>query len=46
MAGEHEDAVARVGDLIATVRPNTIYCVVQVRASHAATQRTPPLTFQ
>ena len=31
MAGEHEDAVARVGDLIATVHSNSIYCVVQAR---------------
>ena len=32
MAGEHEDAVARVGDLIITVHSNSIYYVVQVRA--------------
>ena len=32
MAGEHEDAVARVGDLIATVHSNSIYYVVQARA--------------
>jgi hypothetical protein len=31
MAGEHEDALARVSNLVATVRSNSIYCVVQVR---------------
>ena len=32
MAGELLDAIARLDDLIATVRHNPIYYVVQVRA--------------
>jgi hypothetical protein len=32
MAGEHEEGVARVGDLIATVHSTSIYCMVQARA--------------
>ena len=32
MAGEHEDAVARVGHLIATVHSNSICYLVQARA--------------
>ena len=32
MAGEHDDALARVGDLIATVHLNSICYVVQARA--------------
>ena len=31
MAGEHRDAMSRLGDLTATVPLNSIYCVVQVR---------------
>ena len=33
MAGEHDDAVLRVGDLIATVHLNSPYYVVQARAT-------------
>ena len=32
MAGEYEDAVARIGDLIATVPFSSCYYVVQARA--------------
>ena len=32
MAGEHEDAAARVGDLIATIPFNSFYYVVQACA--------------
>ena len=34
MAGECEDAVERVGNLIATVHWNSMYCVVQACSSH------------
>jgi hypothetical protein len=32
MAGEHDEGVARVGDLIATVHLNSICYIVQARA--------------
>ena len=34
MAGEHDDAILRVGDLIATVHLNSTYYVVQARTQY------------
>ena len=45
MAGEHDDAISRVDDVIAMVRDNSICYVVQARAQRANTRRIPPLTF-
>jgi hypothetical protein len=46
MAGEHNDAISRVGDLIVANMPfNSICCVVQARASRATSCRISPLIF-
>ena len=45
MAGEHDDAISRIDDLIDTVQFNPICYVVQARAYHAIIQRIPLLTF-
>ena len=45
MAGEHEDAISRVDDIIDTVPFDSICHVVQVRAQHATTQRISLLIF-
>jgi hypothetical protein len=45
MAGEHDDAVSRVGDLIDTVPLDSIRYVVQARAQRATIRRISPLTF-
>ena len=37
MAGEHDDAISRVGDLIATLQLNSICYVVQAREQRATT---------
>lgn len=45
MAGEHDDALSRVGDLIATVQLNSICCIVQARTYRTAAWWISPLTF-
>ena len=45
MAGEHDDAISRVDDLIDTVPFDSIFYVAQARAYRATTQRISPLTF-
>lgn len=39
MAGEHPDAILRVDDLIASLPPNSIYYIVQVRPWLVNTRR-------
>ena len=44
MAGEHEDAMSRVDDLIAMVCNNSICYVIQACAWRNTTRYIPPLT--
>ena len=45
MAGEYDDAISRIDDLMRTVQLDSICYVVQACAYHTTTQRTSPLTY-